>query len=57
MSYYIHVDHITYDNTSIPIMTCTGVSETIVLKIIEKVANPSVNIKISREVNDELQDN
>ena len=57
MGYYVHVDHLTYDNTVSPIMTCSGVSEAIVLKIIERVANPNVNIKIYKEVNDELQDN
>ena len=57
MSYYVHVDHLTYDNTASPIMTCTGVSEAIVLKIIDTITSSNVKIKIYREVDDELQNN
>lgn len=57
MGYYVHVDHLTYDNTASPIMTCTGVSEAIVLKIIDTITSSNVKIKIYREVDDELQNN
>lgn len=57
MGYKISVDYMTYDNIKTPMMRCTGVSEAIVLKIIESLADRNLIMEINKEVNDELQDN
>lgn len=57
MGYYLQMDCNSYDGEKDRIMTCTGISEEIVLKIIDSVAISGYEFKIYKEVDDELQDN
>ena len=57
MGYYLQMDRTTYDGEQQKVLTCTGISEAIVLKILDSVAISGYEIKIYKEVEDELQDN
>ena len=56
MGYYLQMDRNSYDGEKDRIMTCTGISEEIVLKIIDSVAISGYEFKIYKEVEDGLQD-
>ena len=57
MGYYLQMDRNSYDGDKDRIMTCTGISEAIVLKIIDSVAISNYEFKIYKEVEDGVQDN
>lgn len=57
MGYYLQMDRNSYDGDKDRIMTCSGISEAIVLKIIDSVAISGYEFKIYKEVNDGIQDN
>ena len=57
MGYYLQMDRNSYDGEKDRIMTCTGISEELVLKIIDSVAISGYEFKIYKEVDDGLQDN
>lgn len=57
MSYYLQMDRKTYDGEKEKIVTCTGITEEIVLKILDSVSIPGYEIKIYKEVDDGIQDN
>lgn len=57
MGYYLQMDLTSYDGDKKKILTCTGISEAIVLKILDSVALAACEIKIYKEVDNELQDN
>lgn len=56
MGYYLQMDRNSYDGEKDRIMTCAGISEEIVLKIIDSVAISGYEFKIYKEVDDGLQD-
>ena len=56
MGYYLQMDRKTCDGEVEKVATCTGISEAIVLKILDSVCISGYEIKIYKEVNDELQD-
>ena len=56
MGYYLQMDRNSYDGEKDRIMTCTGISEEIVLKIIDSVAISGYEFKIYKEVEDGIQD-
>lgn len=56
MEYYLQMDRKTYDGEKEKIVTCTGISEAMVLKILDSVTIPGYEIKIYKEVNDCVQD-
>lgn len=57
MGYYLQMDRNSYDGEKDSIMICTGISEEIVLKIIDSVNISGYEFKIYKEVDDGLQDN
>ena len=56
MGYYLQMDRNSYDGEKDRIMTCTGISEAIVLKIIDSVVISGYEFKIYKEVEDGVQD-
>ena len=56
MGYYLQMDLKTYDGESKKVATCSGISEAIVLKILDSVSLSCYETKIYKEVDDELQD-
>ena len=57
MGYYLQLDRTTFDNDHQHVMTCTGISEAIVLKILDSVQLPAYETKIYKEVEDDGRDN
>jgi len=57
MGYYLQMDRTTYDGEQQKVLTCTGISEAIVLKILDSVTIAAYEIKIYKEVEDDGRNN
>lgn len=57
MGYYLQMDRESYDGLKEQRLTCTGISEAIVLKILDSVAVSNYEFKIYKEIEDDGRDN
>lgn len=53
MGYYLQIDRTTYDGEQQKVLTCSGISEAIVLRILDSVTIAAYEIKIYKEVKDD----
>ena len=52
MGYYLQMDRTTYDDEHQKVLSCSGISEAIVLKILDSVTIAAYEIKIYKEIED-----
>ena len=57
MGYYLQMDRTTYDGEQQKVLTCSGISEAIVLKILDSVTIAAYEIKIYKEIEDDGRNN